>query len=218
MSIKYAQYVGRVITNFVGNFFLNAEIRGLENFEHLEKSGGNIFIANHSSLFDSFLVGGNLPWHHLRRINCYRFMTYYKYIWLRLYGFLLFLIGAYAVWPKKKELGEVLKRTIKLLENKSDVLIFPTGKLDKKFEESEARPGIAFLVKKLNPYIVPVYIKNTYRIRFKEFILRKRKVKIFFGKPFKYSEVGSEDDDLKVLAKKIAKKITDTKETYVKTG
>lgn len=218
MSIKYTQYIGRILTNFIGRFFLKAEINGLENFKFIEKNGGNLFIANHSSLFDSFLIGGNLPWPHLKSINCYRFMTYYKYVWMRLYGFLLFLIGAYAVWPKKKKISEVLKKTVDLLKNKSDVLIFPTGKLDKEFDPSEARPGVAYLAKELDPFIMPVYIENSHNISFIDLIFRKRKVKVFFGKPFKYGEVGSSDDELSVLAKKIAEKITQTKLKYDKTS
>ncbi len=178
-------------------------------------------MANHQGKFDPFLIGAALPRSHYRQIKCFRYLTYYKYITHKWYGPLIWLSGAYPVYKKHKGLAEKLEKTISLLKDRQNILMFPTAKTSKYFKAEEARPGAAYIVKEINPQIMPVFIKNTYKIKFKDILFRTREVEIVFGKPF-YKETLPECDNRKI-AKEIMEKVkelvkfppTDNEQTYL---
>ncbi len=162
-------------------------------------------MANHPGKFDPFLIGAALPRSHYRQIKCFRYLTYYKYITCKWYGFFIWLSGAYPVYKKQGNFEKILAYTVKLLRDNQNILIFPTSKVQKDFIPENARPGVAWLVKKINPVLVPVFIKNTYKIKFKDILFRTRQVEIVFGKPF-YKETLPKYDNRKI-AKEIMEKV-----------
>jgi len=200
MLFAFFQFFTWLLSNFIGRVFLNLQVKGVENLKML-KSGGVLFVSNHPGMFDPFFIGAALPRSHYRRIKCFRYLTYYKYITRRLYGPLIWLSGAYPVYKDQGNFEKSLGRTLKLLRDNQNVLIFPTAKISKYFKAEEARPGVAYIVKEINPQIMPVFIKNTHKIKFKDLLFRTRHVEIIFGKPF-YKEISSSHDN-----KKIAKDI-----------
>ncbi|MCD4761858.1 1-acyl-sn-glycerol-3-phosphate acyltransferase [bacterium] len=208
MILKYTQKFTRISSGLIARFFLNLEITGMENFEKLKKNA--LFVANHHSRFDPFIIGGCIPKNHSKKIECYRFMTYYKFIWQKWYGWFLFISGAYPVYKKTKSLKDALAKTINLLKKNQSVLIFPTGRTSEFFSPDEARPGLGYIIKEINPQIIPVFVGNTYNISFKECLLRKRKTKIIFGKPFFYNDVKAEDT-YKDISKKVMRKVEELK-------
>lgn len=200
MIFAFFQFFTWLLSNFIGRVFLNMRVKGRENLKSL-KQGGVLFVSNHSGKFDPFFIGAALPRSHYRHIKCFRYLTYYKYITCKWYGPLIWLSGAYPVYKESKKLDEKLAKTISLLKDGQDVLIFPTAKINKYFKAEDARPGVAHIVKEINPQIVPVFIKNTHKIKFKDILFRTRNLEIVFGKPF-YKEISSGYDN-----KKIAKDI-----------
>ena len=81
----------------LGKLFLNLRTKGTENIYDL-KSGGVLFVSNHLSYLDAFLIGASIPPSYYRRIKCFRYATYFKYVTRTLYGPLIWLSGAYPIW------------------------------------------------------------------------------------------------------------------------
>lgn len=206
MIFSFFHYITWAIVNIIGKLFLNLKVHGQENLKDL-KSGGVLFVANHHSKFDPFLIGASVPFFYFKRIKCFRYFTYYKYITRKWYGFVICLIGAYSVYPSGGDLKKSLKKTIKILQDNQSVLIFPAGKRDKYFDPKQSRPGVGCLAKILNPLIVPVYVKNTYNIKLKDLIFRIRKVSITFGKPFYYQEATFRKNSFGEIAIKIMERV-----------
>lgn len=205
MLFAFFQYFTWIISNILGRMFLHLRVFGLENIKDLGQ-GGVMFIANHHGNFDPFLIGAALPRSHYQRIKCFRYLTYYKYITRKWYGLFIWLSGAYSLRKKQGSIGKMLSRTIRLLKNNQDILSFPTAKKAKNFTAADARPGVGYLARKINPIFVPVYISGTYNIKVGEFFGRRRKVTIKFGRPFRVSEGdGPKKSDQEVAVKIMAK-------------
>jgi 1-acyl-sn-glycerol-3-phosphate acyltransferase len=203
MIFSLFQQIAIVVTNLIGALFLNFEVRGRENLSKL--TGKALFIANHHGGIDPFLVSAAIPQSYYKKIKCLRYLTYYKFIRRRPYGIFIWLMGAYSIVPgkNKKNYGKILGKTIRLLKGDQSVLIFPTGKLEDKFNPESARPGVAYLARTIDPVLVPVYIKDTYKIRLKDLISRRRQVSVEFGKPFKYKDISDGGLDMEDEAKLI---------------
>ncbi|MBU4102239.1 1-acyl-sn-glycerol-3-phosphate acyltransferase [Patescibacteria group bacterium] len=191
-----------MVSNIIGKLFLNLKASGKENLKNLD-SGGALFVANHQGRFDPFLIGASIPFSYFSKIKCFRYQTYYKFITERWYGLFIWLMGAYPVYPGSGPLEKVLEKTVKILKDNQSVLIFPEGKLSQYFDPANAKPGIGYLAKNLNPLIVPVFIKNTHNIKFLEFILRKRRVRITFGQPFRWQDIALPEAEYGEIARRI---------------
>ncbi len=187
-------------------FFLHLKVRGRDNIKNLSKNSV-LFIANHSSSIDSFFIGTSIPRSYYSIIKRFRFIASPKQITRRPYGPFIWLLGAYPVYRHGGDFERSLKKTIEILKDNQSVLIFPTGRLEKHFNPKDARPGVAYLAKKLNLLIVPVLVKNAYKITIFDFLLRMRTVEIIFGKPFYYQEVAKEGMDLRQLAGAIMERV-----------
>jgi 1-acyl-sn-glycerol-3-phosphate acyltransferase len=207
MIFSFFQQLAIIITNLIGALFLNFEVRGVQNLDKL--NGKALFISNHHGAIDPFLVSAAIPGSYYKKIKCLRYLTYYKYIRRRPYGIFIWLMGAYSIVPgkNKNDYEKILGKTVKLLKQDQSVLMFPTGKLERDFDPKNARPGVAYLAKTVNPVIVPVYIKDTYKIGLKDFYLRKRRVSVEFGEPFRYREAGDSNLDLNTTAELIMKEV-----------
>lgn len=200
MIFAFFQYFTWLLSNFIGRVFLNLQVLGKENLESL-KSGGVLFVSNHPGKFDPFFIGAALPRSHYRHIKCFRYLTYYKYITRKWYGPLIWLSGAYPVYKDQGNFEKSLGRTLKLLRDNQNVLLFPTSRIQKDFVPSDARPGVAWLVKQINPLLVPVYIGRGH----------SRQLTITFGQPFKVDEIKGDANDNRELAARIMEKVSELK-------
>ncbi len=159
-------FIGWIIFKIVGKLFFNLKVKGQENLRDLK--GGVIFIANYHSKIDPFIIGASIPISYFRRIKSFRYLSHYSNIFLKWYGLFLWLLGAYSVFPNKGDFNKSLNNTVKFLKDNQSILIFPTNNRNKYIDLEETRSGIAHLSKNLNPLIVPVFIKNTYRVKIKD--------------------------------------------------
>ena len=200
MIFAFFQFFTWLLANFIGRVFLNMQVKGVENLKSLKK-GGVLFVANHPGKFDPFFIGAALPRSHYKHIKCFRYLTYYKYITHRLYGPLIWLSGAYPVYKDQGNFEKSLGRTIKLLRDNQNVLMFPTSKVQEDFSPKDARPGVAWLAKKINPRLVPVYISG----------INNRQIIITFGKPFMVDDVKGGATDNREVAARIMEKVSDLK-------
>lgn len=202
MLFSLFHHITWVISNIMGKLFLNLKAYGRENLKNLD-SGGVLFVANHQGMFDPFLIGASIPFSYLLKIKCFRYQTYYKQITRRFYGFFIWLMGAYPVYPGSGPLEKVLEKTVKILKDNQSILIFPEGKLNQYFDPVNAKLGVGYLAKNLNPLIVPVFIKNNYNVKITDLIFRSRKVSVTFGKPFHWQDIALPDAEYGEIAKKI---------------
>ncbi len=211
------------ITRPLLRFFIRYEIQGLENLKNLPK--GIIFAANHSSELDTILVPAALPFFS-------RFMPifyvskpkefYVNSGWRQfLYGGFIFkLWGAHSTISGYKDYGISLSPHIHIIQHGHSVLIFPEGKKTKTGEVvvDEARGGVAFLAEKTEFPIVPVFISGVFNMRIIDFLFRRRKVSITFGKPiYAYELLGHSptgENKYKLAAKQILREVKSLRDYY----
>jgi 1-acyl-sn-glycerol-3-phosphate acyltransferase len=168
---------------------------GLENLKNAPAN--TLFVSNHSSHLDGFLVGGAMPMSYHRKNKANRYPTHFRFM-RKYYTPYIWLNGSYPIYPKSGNLELVLNRTIKYLSDRQSVLFFPVGRLQPKHSLEDVRPGVGFIAQKINPTIVPIYLENCYHIKPKELFTRKRKTKFIVGKPFKYRDITDSDDNLEI--------------------
>lgn len=177
-------------------FFLHYHVEGLENIKDMQDKTA-IFASNHTSELDPILitlilrkVPGFLPIFYVSREKSF----YKKSSWRQLiYGGLIFrMCGAYPVYVGQQDYEKALQNHISILENGSSVCVFPEGKRSPDGKVGEARGGIGYLTHRTKKPIVPVAISGIHSLTFKDFILRKRTLKIKVGKPIYAEELFEE--------------------------
>jgi len=210
---SFFQYLIYIGCQNVFYFLLNVKIIGIKNLTQI-KRGGILIAANHHGAWDPFLIGSAVPRNHYKVMSCLRFFTYYKYIYFKLYGPLLWCSGAYSVHPHTGQSYAVtLKTTVDILKNNQSVVMFPTGKRELKFHPHSAKPGAGYLVKEHKPTIIPVAITNTHNISLKDLLYRRRNVSIIFGKPFQYDDFANEKDEYRDISIKILERVKELEES-----
>lgn len=159
---------------------------GKENLKGMSR--GVIFAANHASELDPILVPASLNpfspvmpiFYVAREREFYEKDGFSKYI----YGGLWFkLWGAYPAYAGKKDYAFSLQEHIKILNAGKSLLVFPEGEKSKNGEVGNGKGGVAFLSHKTGVPIVPVAMNGHFKMRPIDFILRKRKITIRYGKP-----------------------------------
>jgi len=181
-----------VPTRLIFSFFLRLEIKGAENFTNLP--AGIIFANNHSSELDPFFVPACLPF--LSRLSPVFYTSrekafYQNSGWRQFfYGGLFFkLWGAYSVLVGLHNFEKSLAVHIRILENGGSVNIFPEGKKTRDGNLGEAKGGVAYLAVMTGKPIIPVFVSGVLKITCWDFLLRRRKVTVSFGKPILAGEI-----------------------------
>lgn len=161
-----------------------------------------IIAANHCGRIDPWLIGYFMPRDFFYRSGCLRFMAYKKYMDMFFVGRFIKMWGAYSIQNRTgKPLEEVLSESLEILENGSNLLIFPEGKIINGGERSPARPGVAYLAEKSGLPIFPVFIKRNRRhFFFSRYFL-------VFGDFFYYKDIADKKGDLCKSAENIMERI-----------
>lgn len=201
-------------------FFLRLDVHGLEHLRRVPskydrtytvKKGGVIFAANHSSELDPILIPASLPFlsrfmpmfYTSRETDFYRKSGWRQ----RIYGGLLFkLWGAHPIRAGLHDYAASLHTHIGFLRDGKSVIMFPDGKrLPEREIGSVARGGLGYLAWRTGAAVVPVRIENVFRIRLVEFLLRRRHVRIVFGKPsnFPPQELSPSPDACRAFSKTV---------------
>ena len=68
------------------------------------------------------------------------------------------------------------------------------GKIYFEGEPGKAKGGAIFLAKESNLPIIPVFIKGIEKLTLVDFLLRKRKLTVNFGKPISFEELSKDID------------------------
>ena len=143
--------------NFFKILFLiynRAEVRGLEN---CPAKGACILAGNHASHLDPPMVGAMYP----GRLT---FVAIDYLFRIPFIGFCIRHLGAISITHAKAGSAvEMLKLSLKLLEEGKQVILFPEGtrSWDGKLKEFEG--GVAMLALKTGAPILPIYLEGTHR-------------------------------------------------------
>ncbi|MEA2022362.1 MAG: lysophospholipid acyltransferase family protein [Candidatus Caldatribacteriota bacterium] len=129
--------------------FFGLRITGSKN---LPKSGPFIVVANHSSVFDGFILASSIKPKITFMAAAYLFkINFYRYI---LQG-----VGAIPVQRNGSDIF-ALKKSIEILKQGDILGIFPEGRMKNKEDSVSAKAGAAYLAVKTNVPIVPIAIKG----------------------------------------------------------
>lgn len=209
-----------VPTRLVFKFFTGFQIEGAENIAGLK--GGVIFALNHTSELDPIILPASFPFFSRLSPMMYisRERKFYKRSGWRqiLYGGTFFkLWGAYPARTGLYNYEDSLKAHIKILKAGLSLCVFPEGFKTRTGFIGEGKGGVAYLAFRSGAPVVPVGINGAFQSYFRDFILRKKKIRVSFGRPIYPAElfdgtisivISETKDDCRIAAAKIMEKIS----------
>src|SRR3989344_151790 len=191
-------------TRIILKLFIHLRVEGLENLAYIKSN--IIFASNHNSELDPILLPASLPFFSRFSPIFYAALNKGKYRnsgWRQIfYGGMFFKFwGAHPLYIGLKDYKKSLINHIEILKAGKNLLFFPEGKITLDGNIGPARGGTIYLARTTKTSIIPVGIKGPWRISIKEFLLRKKKVTIRFGKVMHYDNFT--DFDYRVDAEKV---------------
>lgn len=143
------------------------------NKDRINKTNGPLIVCgNHTSMWDPVILAVSTK----RQIH---FMGKKELFDHKILGFFYKKLGAFPVDRDRGALSSI-RNSLKILKSNEVLGIFPEGTRVKKYDENNAKPGIALIANRAKTNIVPFYIKGPYKFR--------GKVEIFFGEEKNYFE------------------------------
>src|SRR3954466_5796629 len=150
--------------------------------EHIPQEGPIIFVANHRSFLDPFIVG-----------LCCRRPVYYvakqELFKHRLFGWYISSLGAFPVRRGAAD-GDMIETAKAILERGDPVLIFPEGTRIRPGALGKPKRGVGRLALETGAPVVPLAIIGTEAIR-KGWRIRPKKVRVRIGSPLRFPKVES---------------------------
>lgn len=178
-------------TKIIFKLFLNFEVYGKENLKEVKK--GAIFISNHESYFDPFIISSGLsafssfhPIHYLTEESL--FTTFLGK---------LARLGAPIPGYLKNGIDYAVREPIKILWKNHSVGIFHEWCYKKQLLVDRVGKLIVLLNQETNKPLVPIYIYGTESLTWKKIFTRQDKILIFYGKPFNIERKLSESEKSK---------------------
>ncbi len=191
------------LVTFAGTrVFSSFKIIGQDNIRNLPRP--LLIISNHRSFWDPFVIGTIFPL--LSKYLPIGFMVadeYYK--WLRPFFWLARTCPA----RKGQGMDVSLAAPLRVLRTGGVFLIFPAGRRYYLGRPPRPRRGAAVLALEIpNLTILPVYLKTISGWKIRDFLLRRRSIRVVIGKPFNLKEITSSqniDEVAQLLADKTYK-------------
>ncbi len=190
--------VRRIYDNLVHipllSFFVNLEKKGIENLNSI--SSPVIFIANHVSYFDPFIVYRALPakFRYTTASASWEGLYFYKdasfvqrLIGKLMYEYVAIFSMNFIVAEQQAFRGSLIHMG-KLIDRKRNILIFPEGERSWDGTMRSFQPGLGIMVKELRIPIIPIKLKGLFELFPRTASLPKRgKASITFGKPLAFT-------------------------------
>jgi len=200
MLPSFFQHLAWVPLRVSMRFFCSLEIKGLENMK--EVRGNMILASNHINELDPLLIVACLPFFskHLPLYFVSREKSFYKKGWRTLfYGGTFFrMIGAYPAFVGLRNYKQALTHHLKLIQEGKSVVIFPMGRIYLQSTLTKPKGGVTFLSRETQLPIIPVSIKGIEQSTLTDFIHRKRKLTVTFGKPIYSKDLFQSTDNIVV--------------------
>lgn len=122
--------------------------------ENEPESGGLLICANHTSLFDVFVLGAVLkrPMHFMAKAELFRIPVLRR---------MVKALGAYPVDRGGSDVSAI-KKTLRYLENGDAVGLFPQGHRNKGVYpgDTEVKPGVGMIAYRSGVQVLPVFIST----------------------------------------------------------
>ncbi len=164
MLYRIAVFILRILA------FLIFNVKTHNSEKYNNSNGRCIICANHISMIDPVMLAISS-----KRKIC--FMGKKELFENKFLGYIFGKLGAFPVDRTGVTLSAI-KNSLAVL-NRNEILgIFPEGTRVDKYDEENAKPGIAMIANKANSNIIPVYIKGNYKFR--------GKIDIYFGQEKSY--------------------------------
>jgi 1-acyl-sn-glycerol-3-phosphate acyltransferase len=148
--------------------------------EHIPQEGPVIFVANHSSFLDPFIVG-----------LCTRRPVYYvakqELFKHKLFGWFISSLGAFPVRRGAAD-ADMIETAKAILNRGEPVLIFPEGTRTRPGALGKPKRGVGRLALETGATVVPVALKGTEAIR-KGWRIRPHKIRVRIGAPLTFPKV-----------------------------
>jgi len=169
-------------------------MRGKENLKGLK--GPLIIASNHTSELDVTVIPLILPFfssiypvyyvtNPMEKYNNFGWRSY-------IYGAVFFnALGGYSVHSGFHDYSISLEDHIDLLEKGRTVFIFPEGKRTNDGKLSPAHGGLGYMVYTTGATVIPIVVNTLYKINYKEYFSRKRKIIITVLPPIKADEIAT---------------------------
>jgi 1-acyl-sn-glycerol-3-phosphate acyltransferase len=170
----------RVVARAIASLTTRLEVEGLER---LPDGPPYILVTNHLSVFDLPLLLFVLP-HRIRAFAASKHRSN------PLYGPLLEI--ADTIWVRRGEIDrQALRKAMAVLERGEAVGVAPEGTRSKETHALQrAKAGAAYIATRADVPIVPAGITGTEKISHGLRRLRRPRVRIIFGEPFRLPEAG----------------------------
>ena len=192
MLVKIAHFVTWPFSYLIFKFFNRFQVLGRQNIKGLKKPV--IFISNHESYYDPFLIETGLSWFSSLYPVYYLANTDSKVFKNKLFGFFLRFYGAF---PGRigEGVNAAIIKPVKLLGMNKSVGIFPEWCYDDEVGIERINRTIALTAINSGRPIIPVFIYGIFDggISWKKVLFKKREVKIVYGEPL-YIKEGEEVD------------------------
>ncbi|WP_245947397.1 lysophospholipid acyltransferase family protein [Bacillus taeanensis] len=163
------------------------KIEGLENIP----KGACILAMNHTSNYDSLIVGTHAP----RKMYIMAKEELFKN---RFFSYIITEMGSFPVKRGQADMKS-LKHTLKILKNGGIFSIFFEGTRSKDGEIQEAKKGIGFIAARSKAPVVPTYVYGAKNGWFKP-------AGVIFGKPITFED-GTEYEEITSQITKEIKKL-----------
>lgn len=180
-------------TKIIFKLFLNFKVYGKENLRNIKN--GAIFISNHESYFDPFIISSGLsvfsqfhPIHYLTE------ESFFATFWGKLSKF-----GSPIPAYLKNGVEYSSRLPLKMLWKKHSVGVFNEWCYKKQPLIDRVNKLIILLSQEANKPIVPVYIFGIENLTWKKILKRQSEVLIFYGKPFIAKHELSENEKTKQI-------------------
>jgi len=145
--------------------------------------GPYLFVPNHQSMFDAFMLASAIPYHTSAVAKVEAFS-------IPLFGFMIRRLGVISINRRDHRNSMLgIGSGVEKIKAGIPVIIFPEGTRSKDGEVAVFKPGAFKLALESQAIIVPIGISGSYDCQpAKSWILRPGSLKINFGQPLSYEQ------------------------------
>ncbi len=177
---------------FIFWFFAHLKVEGLEHLDTLKSNA--IFVTNHTSELDPFLVPTSLPfWSRFSPLfYITREKEFYSTNGWRKHMFGGLFINAWGGYGAKVGFHDYKKSLIphmEIIDDRGSFCVFPEGGRSPDGTIQPAKGGVAYLAEYGGVPIVPVGFSGTFNTSTTDFFLRRRCITVRFGRPIFQAEL-----------------------------
>lgn len=173
-------YVSKFLVRMLFSLLTRREVKGREN---MPGEGPALIVANHMNLTD-------VPLLVISSRRTVIFMAKKELFYFKPVGYFVGRLGSFPIHRGKLD-RKALRQALQLLADGSALVMFPEGRRSKNAKLQPGFPGAALIALRSGAPIVPIGITGTEKIKGITWLLRRPRVTVNIGRPFKPPPVDS---------------------------